>query len=161
MDLYTLTNSKGHSVSITTWGAIITSIKVPDKSGALGDVVLGFDTLDGYLGKHPFFGAIVGRYGNRIGGAQFALDGKTYTLAKNDGANTLHGGAEGLRQVRVDGQADGCARRAEPRADARQPGRRRGLPRQAQVTLTYTLNDERRAADPLRRATPTSPRWST
>ena len=81
---------------ITTYGAIIVSINVPDKSGTVGDVVLGFDSLDGYLGTHPFFGAIVGRYGNRIGGAQFTLDGKTYTLAKNNGANTLHGGVKGF-----------------------------------------------------------------
>ena len=69
---------------------------MPDKAGTLGDVVLGFDSLDGYLGAHPFFGALVGRYGNRIGNAQFTLDGKTYTLAKNNGANTLHGGVKGF-----------------------------------------------------------------
>ena len=96
VELYTLTNAKGNSVAITTYGAIVVSINVPDKAGKVGDVALGFDSLDGYLGTHPFFGAIVGRYGNRIGGAQFTLDGKTYTLAKNNGPNTLHGGVKGF-----------------------------------------------------------------
>jgi aldose 1-epimerase len=96
VDLFTLTNAKGHKVSIMTLGGIVVSVKVPDKTGALGDVVLGFDSLDGYLGPHPFFGAIVGRYGNRIGGASFTLDGHTFTLAKNDGNNTLHGGKKGF-----------------------------------------------------------------
>src|SRR4029453_16415905 len=81
VELFTLTNAKGNSVAVTTYGAIVVSINVPDKSGTVGDVVLGFDSLDGYLGTPPFFGAIVGRYGNRIGGAKFTLDGKTYTLA--------------------------------------------------------------------------------
>ena len=96
VDLYTLTNGKGASVQIATLGGTVVSLKVPDKAGTLGDVVLGFDSLDGYLGAHPFFGVLVGRYGNRIAKAQFTLDGKTYTLAKNNGANTLHGGLKGF-----------------------------------------------------------------
>jgi aldose 1-epimerase len=96
VDLYTLTNAKGASVQIATLGGTVTSIKVPDKTGALSDVVLGFDSLDGYLGPHPFFGVLVGRYGNRIGHARFVLDGKTYTLAKNNGENSLHGGLKGF-----------------------------------------------------------------
>jgi aldose 1-epimerase len=146
VDLYTLTNAKGHSVSITTWGAIITSIKVPDKNGILGDVVLGFDSLDGYLGKHPFFGAIVGRYGNRIGGAQFVIDGKTYTLAKNDGANTLHGGLKGFdKYVWI---AKPSAARGAPSLTLTHisPDGDEGFPGQLTVTLTYTWTD----ADELR-----------
>ena len=96
VELYTLTNGKGASVQIATLGGTVVSLKVPDKAGALGDVVLGFDSLEGYLGAHPFFGVLVGRYGNRIGNAQFTLDGKTYTLAKNNGVNTLHGGRKGF-----------------------------------------------------------------
>jgi aldose 1-epimerase len=96
VDLYTLTNAKGHKVSIMTLGAIVTSIQVPDKTGALGDVALGFDSLDGYLTPHPFFGAVAGRYGNRIGGGTFTIDGQVSTLPKNDGANTLHGGTKGF-----------------------------------------------------------------
>ena len=99
VELFTLTNAKGNAVAITTYGAIIVSVNVPDKSGKVGDVVLGFDSIDGYLGTHPFFGAIVGRYGNRIGGAQFTLDGKAYTLAKNNGPNTLHGGEPHVRST--------------------------------------------------------------
>jgi aldose 1-epimerase len=94
--LYTLTNSKGMQVAITPWGATVVSIKVPDRSGKMGDVVLGFDSLDGYLGKNPYFGAIVGRYGNRIGKGRFTLDGKEYTLARNNGENHLHGGNLGF-----------------------------------------------------------------
>lgn len=94
--LYTLTNPSGASVAIATWGATVVSIKVPGKSGTPGEVTLGFDSLDGYLKPNPYFGAVVGRYGNRIGGAKFTLDGQTYTLAKNDGENLLHGGRRGF-----------------------------------------------------------------
>ncbi len=96
VDLYTLTNASGASVQIATLGGTVVAINVPDKAGALGNVVLGFDTLDGFLTPHPFFGVLVGRYGNRIGKAQFTLDGTTYTLAKNNGENSLHGGRKGF-----------------------------------------------------------------
>ena len=97
--LYTLTNANGMEVSIINYGAIVVSIKVPDRSGRFGDVVLGFDSLDGYEAENPFFGAIVGRYGNRIAKGEFKLDGKTYTLAKNNGPNSLHGGNKGFNKV--------------------------------------------------------------
>jgi aldose 1-epimerase len=96
VERYTLTNAKGASVQIITLGGTVTSIKVPDRAGALGEVTLGFDGLEGYLKPHPFFGVLVGRYGNRIGNATFTLDGKTYTLAKNNGENSLHGGQKGF-----------------------------------------------------------------
>ena len=96
VDLYTLTNAKGATVQISTLGGTVTSIKVPDRAGNLGEVTLGFDSLDGYLKPHPFFGVLVGRYGNRIGKAAFTLDGKEYTLAKNNGENSLHGGVKGF-----------------------------------------------------------------
>ena len=96
VDLYTLTNAGGASVAIGTYGGSVQAIRVQDKAGALGDVALGFDSLDGYLTPHPFFGALVGRYGNRIGQAKFVLDGHTYTLAKNNGDNSLHGGTKGF-----------------------------------------------------------------
>jgi aldose 1-epimerase len=98
VDLYTLTNKKGMEVAITNFGGIVVSLKVPDRAGKLEDVVLGYDTLDGYLTNKAFFGATIGRYGNRIGHATFTLDGKTYTLPKNDGDNTLHGGLEGFNK---------------------------------------------------------------
>ncbi len=96
VELFTLQNSKGMEVKIINYGCIITSIKVPDKNGKIGDVALGFDKLGDYEARNPFFGAIAGRYANRIGGSKFTLDGKEYTLAKNDGPNSLHGGKVGF-----------------------------------------------------------------
>jgi aldose 1-epimerase len=96
VELYTLTNAKGSEARIMTYGGVVVSLKVPDRSGALGDVVAGFDNLEGYLTPPPYFGALIGRYGNRIGGGQFSLGGMVYHLAKNDGANHLHGGVRGF-----------------------------------------------------------------
>jgi aldose 1-epimerase len=96
VDLYTLTNSKGMQATITTYGGIVTTLLVPDRQGKLGDVVLGFDTLDGYLKGHPYFGALIGRYGNRIAKGHFSLEGKEYTLAQNNDGNHLHGGLKGF-----------------------------------------------------------------
>lgn len=141
VDLYTLTNAKGASVKIATLGGTVVSIVVPDKAGRLGEVTLGFDTLDGYLGSHPFFGVLVGRYGNRIGKAQFTLDGKTYTLAKNNGENTLHGGRKGFDkyvwQAREVQSADGPAlelTHVSPDGDE-------GYPGTLTVTVVYTWTD--------------------
>ena len=97
--LYTLTNSKGVAATITTYGGIVVSLQAPDRAGRLADVVLGFDTLDGYLKGHPYFGAIIGRYGNRIAKGRFTLDGVTYKLAQNNGENHLHGGLKGFDKV--------------------------------------------------------------
>jgi aldose 1-epimerase len=96
VDIYTLTNAKGAEVRIMTYGGTVVSLKVPDKTGKPGDVVLGYDNLEGYLKNNPYFGCIVGRYGNRIANASFTLDGKKYNLPKNDGDNTLHGGVNTL-----------------------------------------------------------------
>jgi aldose 1-epimerase len=96
IELYTLSNANGMKAEILTYGGIVRSLTAPDRSGKYADVVLGLDSLDGYLKGVPYFGAIIGRYGNRIGHAQFALDGKTYRLPKNDGDNTLHGGDKGF-----------------------------------------------------------------
>jgi aldose 1-epimerase len=97
VDLFTLTNSRGMEVKITNYGGRVVSILAPDRHGHLADIVLGYDTLDGYLSKQdPFFGAIVGRYANRIAKGQFTLDGVVYHLPQNDGQNTLHGGPEGF-----------------------------------------------------------------
>jgi aldose 1-epimerase len=99
VDLYVLTNKSGAEVSITNYGGAVVSLKVPDRSGKLADIVLGYDNADGYVADKSYFGALVGRYGNRIGHAQFVLDGKTYTLAKNNGENTLHGGIKGFNKA--------------------------------------------------------------
>src|SRR5258708_5967454 len=96
VNLYTLSNKNGVEARITNYGGILVSLKAPDRKGALADIVLGFDSLDGYLASNPFFGALVGRYANRIGNARFALNGVEYTLEKNNGANSLHGGSRGF-----------------------------------------------------------------
>ena len=96
VELYTLANAKGSEARIITYGGIVVSLKVPDRFGVLGNVVAGFDNLEGYLTPAPYFGAIIGRYGNRIGGARFSLNGTQYQLTKNDGGNQLHGGARGF-----------------------------------------------------------------
>lgn len=97
--LYTLQNDKGTTIKISDYGGTITSWVTADKSGNQSDVVLGFDSLQGYLDKPPYFGATIGRYGNRIGQAKFSLDGNTYDLAANDGKNHLHGGKIGFDKV--------------------------------------------------------------
>ena len=97
--LYTLTNTNGIRARITNYGAILVSLEVPDRDGNLTDITLGFDTLDGYLGTHPHFGATVGRYANRIGAAKFVLNGVEYKLAANNGPNHLHGGIKGFDKV--------------------------------------------------------------
>jgi aldose 1-epimerase len=97
---FTLSNHSGMEVSILNYGGTVTKLIVPDRNGNPGDVVLGFDSFDGYLQKNdPYFGSLVGRYANRIAGGKFSLDGKTYTLAKNDHGNSLHGGIKGFDKV--------------------------------------------------------------
>ena len=99
VERYKLTNKNGVEAAISTYGGVVVSLKVPDLHGTLEDIVLGFDSVDGYVNDKSYFGAIIGRYGNRIGHAQFTLDGKTYTLAKNNGENTLHGGIKGFNKA--------------------------------------------------------------
>ncbi len=141
VDLYTLTNASGASVKIATLGGTVVAINVPDKAGTLGNVVLGFDTLEGYLKPHPFFGVLVGRYGNRIGKAQFAIDGVTYTLAKNNGENSLHGGRKGFDKyvwkTREVPSKDGLAiemTHVSPDGDE-------GFPGTLSATVVYTWTD--------------------
>jgi aldose 1-epimerase len=101
IELFKLTNASGTAVKITNYGATVTSIKVPDRDGKLADIALGYDRVEDYMNAvdKPYFGAIVGRYGNRIAKGQFTLDGKTYTLATNNGPNHLHGGVIGFDKV--------------------------------------------------------------
>ncbi len=96
VDEYTLTNASKIEVKIITYGGIMTSLRVPDRHGQMDNVVLGFDTLAAYEAGNPYFGALIGRYGNRIANARFTLNGKTYTLAANNGPNALHGGLKGF-----------------------------------------------------------------
>ena len=98
-DLFTFTNDQGIEAKITNYGGIITALRVPDKTGHLDDIVLGFDTLDEYINHNPFFGALVGRYANRIAGGHFTLDDTEYQLVQNNGSNHLHGGTIGFDKV--------------------------------------------------------------
>ena len=99
VDRYTLSNAAGMQVEIITYGGIITSMKVPNAAGGLNDVVLGYDSLSDYEKGSPYFGALIGRYGNRIADGSFTLDDQTYTLVQNDGKNHLHGGTKGFDKV--------------------------------------------------------------
>ncbi len=99
VDLYTLTNTNGLKAEIITYGGIVTSLQVPDRNGKFADIVLGCDNVNDYAKKSPYFGALIGRYGNRIAKGKFTLDGVEYTLATNDGQNHLHGGIKGFDKV--------------------------------------------------------------
>ncbi len=141
VQLYTLTNSKGMEARLATYGGVLVSLKVPDKNGALGDVVLGFDSLEGYLGDHPYFGSLIGRYGNRIAKGQFTLDGREYTLAVNNGPNALHGGIEGFNRkvwsAKLLMTDEGPA--LELQYDS--PDGEEGYPGALAVTVRYTLTN--------------------
>ena len=99
IDIFTITNANGIEVRAMSYGATLVSIRTPDRAGQFADVALGFDALDDYLTRSRFFGALVGRYGNRIANARFAIDGHTFQLAANNGANHLHGGLKGFDKV--------------------------------------------------------------
>jgi aldose 1-epimerase len=140
VQLYTLKNAKGAEATVTTYGARLVTLKVPDKAGKFDDVVLGFDNLDGYLRTPPppFFGATVGRYGNRIAAGRFKLDGVTYTLAKNNGANHLHGGNIGFDKVMWTAKpGDG----ASVVLTYLSKDGEEGYPGNLTATVTYTLTD--------------------
>ena len=141
-DLYTLTNKNGMQVTITNYGGAIVSVMAPDKSGKLGDVVLGYDTLDGYVTDKNYFGALIGRYGNRIGNAQFKIDGTTYTLAKNNGENSLHGGVKGFNKALWD--AKDISRGGEPALELKYTSKdgEEGFPGNLSVTVVYTLTSK-------------------
>src|ERR1051325_2192448 len=135
--LFTLKNKSGMEVAITNFGATVQAIKVADKSGEVGDVVLGYDSLDGYLTKQdPYFGAVVGRYGNRIAKGRFALDGKQYALATNNGPNSLHGGNKGFDkrvwEVKESGADHVTFQYISPDGEE-------GYPGDLDVTVKYTL----------------------
>ena len=141
VSLYTLANASGVEVAITNYGGIITSIKTPDRDGKLADVVLGFDALDGYLGKHPYFGAIIGRYANRISQGRVVLDGVEHTLTRNENENHLHGGTCGFdKRVWHVAAASGGK---EPTLTLQYLSKdgEEGYPGNLDVTVTYTLTE--------------------
>lgn len=137
--IFTLTNKNGVEATITNYGGRVVSLKVPDKKGAMGDVVLGFDSLEGYLNENPYFGALIGRYGNRIGHAQFTLDGALYKVPKNDGDNSLHGGTRGFDKVVWTPRElpDGGLELTYLSKDGEE-----GYPGNCKVTVVYHLTDD-------------------
>lgn len=153
VESFTLTNPSGMSVSAITYGAIITSLQVPDRSGKLEDVVLGFDSLDGYLKGTAYFGAVIGRYGNRIGGAKFALDGQTYPLAANNGPNSLHGGLKGFDKVVWQGEPFERDGNAGVVFTYTSPDGEEGFPGTLSVQVTYTLTGKNELAIDYRATT--------
>ena len=139
VERFTLTNANGVELKAISYGGIITSLRVPDRNGKLDDVVLGFDELEGYLKDHPFFGAIIGRYGNRIGNARFTLEGKTYTLAANNNGQSLHGGVKGFDKVLWTVEPIGNNGLAFTRTS---PDGEEGYPGNLRTRVTYTLTDK-------------------
>ncbi len=139
VSLYTLTNSKGMEARIITYGGAIVSLKTPDRTGKMGDVVLGYDNLAGYTGGKAFFGALVGRYANRIAHGQFSIDGKPYNVPKNDGENALHGGVRGFDKRVWTARAlpDGALELTYVSQDGEE-----GYPGKLTASVTYTLTDQ-------------------
>ena len=136
---YTLSNAAGMQVSIINYGGTLTKIIAPDKDGKPGNVILGYSSLDGYLQKgNPYFGALIGRYGNRIAHAKFSLNGKTYTLAANDHGNSLHGGNKGFDKVYWDIEklpGDSSLKLSYTSKDGEE-----GYPGNLSITVVYTLS---------------------
>jgi aldose 1-epimerase len=140
--IYTLHNSKGAEARIMTYGGIVVSLKMPDKKGQFNDVVLGFDNLDSYIKSSPYFGALIGRYGNRIAGGKFTLDGETYNLPINDGPNTLHGGTKGFDKRLWEAKAHKSADGPQLILHYLSKDGEEGFPGNLDVTAVYTLTDD-------------------
>ena len=142
IETFTLTNAAGVQVTAMTYGGIITSWLVPDRNGSFADIVLGYDDPAAYVKDNsPYFGALVGRYGNRIGGARFVLDRRTYTLAANNGPNHLHGGARGFDKRLWQGEAVRGGKGAAVAFSRTSPDGEEGYPGNLKVRVTYTLTD--------------------
>jgi aldose 1-epimerase len=139
VELYTLRAIGGIEARICTYGGILVALKTPDRGGHLADVVLGFDNLQGYLSLNPFFGALVGRYGNRIAKATFTLEGETYTLAANNGPNALHGGLKGFDKVVWRAARSGTATAPALELDYLSKDGEEGYPGNLNVKAVYSL----------------------
>jgi aldose 1-epimerase len=142
VDIYTLVNHSGITMKVTNYGGIITSLMVPDKKGVAADIVLGYDSLSGYIAKTPYFGALIGRYGNRIAKGKFTLDGKEYNLALNDGPNHLHGGVKGFDKVVWEAEEFKTDSAVGIKMHRLSKDGEEGYPGNLDVTVTYTLNDD-------------------
>lgn len=142
IDSYKLKNQKGMEVDIMTYGGIITSLKVPNKAGVSEEVVIGFNNFEQYTKENPYFGALIGRYGNRIAKGKFTLDGKEYQLATNNGKNALHGGPEGFhRRIWTVEEAKG-GNAAVLKLKYISKDMEEGYPGNLTVFVTYTLNND-------------------
>jgi aldose 1-epimerase len=140
VDLYWVENANGMVASVSNYGCVVTELLAPDREGRLGDVVLGYDTLEGYLGDKAHLGAVVGRYGNRIAKGRFEIDGKAYSLATNNGPNHLHGGDVGFDQRVWEGEPTDSGvrlRYTSPDGEEGYPGTLA-----AEVTIELTDQDE-------------------
>lgn len=146
VDGYTISNTRGTTMHVMTYGGIITSLRVADRGGTMGDIVLGFDSLAGYLHDSPYFGAIVGRYANRIAKGRFTLDGKTYQLPVNNGQNSLHGGTRGLDKVVWTARPFETATTAGVVLTYVSPDGDQGYPGTLKLRVTYTLNERNELA---------------
>jgi aldose 1-epimerase len=142
--LFTLTNRNGMTVKITNYGAIITQLLVPDRNGKPGDVVLGYDSLKDYMANNPYFGCIAGRYANRIANGKFILDGKEYTLAVNNGPNSLHGGIKGFDKVVWVASEFSDTSNAGLNLNYFSKDGEEGYPGNLHVSVRYTLDNENR-----------------
>jgi len=143
IEMYTLSNANGMRAEIITYGGAVVSLTAPDKAGKYEDVVYGMENIAGYTGdpKPPFFGALIGRYGNRIGHGQFTLEGKTYNLLKNDGDNTLHGGPEGFDKRVWKGRPLNGKEQAVELTYTAKDGEE-GFPGNLTARVVYTLTDK-------------------
>jgi aldose 1-epimerase len=141
VDLCVLTNGRGMIVKIMTYGATVTELHAPDRNGVVRDIVLGFDELAGHLGRHPYFGAVVGRVANRIARGRFTLDGREYILATNDGPNHLHGGLKGFDKVLWQGEPVQTNDGMGVRFSYLSHDGEEGYPGNLSVTVTYILTE--------------------
>lgn len=141
VDQISLRSPSGVEMDVITYGGTITSLRTPDRSGALDDIVLGFDGIESYLTQSPYFGCLIGRYGNRIGKAKFSLDGKPYTLAANNGPNHLHGGVKGWDKVIWAGEPFQNATSVGVVLTYTSKDGEEGYPGTVKATVTYTLTD--------------------
>src|SRR5438477_10522933 len=139
VDLYTLTNRNGLVAKITNYGAIVVELHVPDKTGQMGDIALGYENLADYIKKTPYFGATVGRVGNRIANAQFELEGKTYKLAANNAPSHLHGGKKGWDKVVWDAEASETPKGPALKLTYVSKDGEEGYPGTVTAITTYTL----------------------
>jgi aldose 1-epimerase len=139
VEIFTLSGTEGVEAKVMTYGALLTSLRFPDRSGRLDDVVLGFDHLTGYLEGHPYFGCTTGRVANRIAGGRFVLDGKEYRLATNNGPNHLHGGEKGLDKRVWKGDVVSSEHGPAVRFTYLSPDGEEGYPGNLSIAVTYTL----------------------